>query len=153
MQFVEFGEADTQAFHHRGRDGQGPLTQGDPGVGELDIGRAFIAARRLRVSRPSASSRLSMGERVAESSCRAEAISLTDNGECRPRWSAGDPTTPASPGTGMGQAQRLEQRPVHGEHGAVADGQRETDLSFESQGIGAEPTGGCSRRIGDRGHA
>ncbi len=35
----------------------------------------------------------------------------------------------------MGQSQRLEQRPVHREHGPVGDGQREAHLAFESQWV------------------
>ena len=35
----------------------------------------------------------------------------------------------------MGQPKRLEQRPVHGEHGAVCDGERKTHLAFKRQRI------------------
>lgn len=52
MQLFEFGDVDTQALHHRGRNGQGPFTQGDPGLGELDIGRTFILGPAAAVSRP-----------------------------------------------------------------------------------------------------
>ena len=35
----------------------------------------------------------------------------------------------------MGQSQRLQQRPVHREHGTVGDGQREAHLALESQWV------------------
>jgi hypothetical protein len=35
----------------------------------------------------------------------------------------------------MGQTERLEQRPVHGQHRTVGDRQRETHLAFQRQRI------------------
>ena len=89
----------------------------------------------MRVIKPSVSRRLSIGDRVAESSCSDDAISLTDNGLSVLVGAVVVPQRQHHEVLRMGQSQRLEQRPVHREHGAVGDGQREAHLAFERQRV------------------
>ena len=81
MQVLEFIEPDPEPLDHRGRNLQGPPPQLQTRFREFDVGGPLVGGRlRERVINPSVSRRLSIGDRVAESSCRDAAISLTDNG-------------------------------------------------------------------------
>ena len=89
----------------------------------------------MRVINPSASSRLSIGDSVAESSWRDVAISLTDNGRPFVVAAVVIPQRQHDEILRMGECERLQQRPVHREHGAVGDGQREAHLALEGQRV------------------
>jgi len=80
-QLVEFGQVDAEPCH----DGRGissaRLRRRRPVVGQHDVVDRSSTVLRLRLMKPSASKRLSIGDSVAESSCKDAAICLTDNGE------------------------------------------------------------------------
>ena len=80
MQVLEFGEADAQSFDDRGWNLESTPTQRGAFLGELHVGGPFVGRATRTGDEPQAASRLSMGDSVAESSCSARAMSLTDSG-------------------------------------------------------------------------
>ena len=124
MQFDEIVPVDTERVDDGRQDREACSRRSRPvSVRTMSTLRSSSPRRRRSMS-PFASSRLSSGDRVAESSCRTRPMSPTALGSDSPQRQHHQVLR-------VGEAERVEQPAVDPQHRPVGDGECETHLAFE----------------------